>query len=166
MSDNLAYAPVTECQSKVALAAGTTTTVNTPGSPAGVTVYAIRSKLYSRAAGSNLATPTLDSTTGVAFAPISANQGAVVVLGFDAAGTNLRACQGPIQALDAAGSFIVAPQFPIIPDTICPVAYIVLKAGATAVGTFVFGTNNLSGVTGMVYAFQDICQIPDRVQVA
>ena len=165
MSDNLAFVPVTQCQSKVALTAGTTSTINTPGSPAGVTVYAIRSKMYSRAAGANLATPTTDFATGLAFLPIVANQGAVFVVGFDAAGT-LRAMQGQIQALDIAGAFVLAPQFPIIPDTVCPVGYIVLRAGATAVGNFVFGTNNLSGVTGLTYGFQDICSIPDRPQVA
>lgn len=165
MSDNLAFAPVTQCMSKVALAAGTTTTINTPGSPAGVTVYAIRSKAYSRAAGANLATPVVDFVTGVAFPPITANNGAVVVVGFDAAGT-LRACQGPIQALDVSGNFILAPQFPVLPELMCPVGYIVLKAGATAVGNFVFGTNNLSAVTGMTYAFQDVICIPDRPQVS
>lgn len=164
--DNLANSPVTQCMTKVALAAGTTTTVNTPGSPAGVVVYAIGGKLYSRAAGANLATPTLDFATGLAFPPISAGQGMVVVIGFDAAGTSLRAVQGPIQALDVAGNFVNAPQFPVVPDTLCPVAYLVLKGGATLVGTWTFGTNNLSSVTGMTYTFVDICMLPGRPQVS
>ena len=165
MSDNFAFSPITQCMTKVALAAGTTSTINTPGSPAGVTVYAIRSKAYSRAAGANLATPTTDFTTGIAFPGITANNGAVVMVGFDAAGT-LRACQGPIQALDVSGNFILLPQFPVLPDTMCPVGYIVLKAGATAVGSFVFGTNNLSAVTGLTYSFADVIGLPDRPQAS
>ena len=165
MSDFLSSAPITECQTKVGLAAGTTSTVNTPGVPAGVTVYAIRSKLYSAAVGLNLATPTLDANTGLAFPPLSANQGVAVVVGYDAPGT-LRAIQGPIQALDSSGAFVVAPQFPGVPNHICPIGYIVLKAGSTLVGTFTFGVSNLSAVTGMTYAFQDVCNIPDRPQVS
>ena len=164
--DNLAVPSVTACLTNVALAAGTTTTINTPGSPAGSTVYTIKSKVFTKAALANGATPTLDATTGVAFLPISANQGTVVLLGFDATG-NLKASQGPVQALDAAGAFVNVPQFPVMPDTICPFGYILLKGGATLVGTFVFGTNNLSAVTGMTYTFVSIALgLPDRPQAS
>ena len=162
--DNLAFPSLTACLTNVALAAGTTTTVSTPGSPAGSTVFAIKSKAFTKAALANGATPTTDATTGVAFPGVAANQGTVIVLGFDNAG-NLKASQGPIQALDSAGAFVLSPQFPVLPDTICPIGYIVIKAGATAVGSWVFGTNNLSGVTGLVYTFVSCALgMPDRPQ--
>ena len=163
--DGLQILPLTQCNTKVGLAAGTTTTINTPGVPAGAAVYAIRSKLYSRAVGANLATPTLDAATGLAFPPIKASQGTVVVVGFDASG-NLRAMQGTVAATDGAvaGGFALAPQFPVVPDWICPVGYIIAKADSTLSGTWTFGSSNLSGVSGMTYVFVDVAQIPDRPQ--
>ncbi len=159
--DALQQVPLTLTLGKVALAAGTTSTLSNTGT----TVYAIRGKAYSKAALSNTATPTTDAVTGLAFPTISANQGIVVAVGFDAAG-NLKACQSPIQALDVSGNFIIAPQFPTIPDTMCPIGYIVLKGGATLSGTWQFGTNSLSGVTGMTYTFVDLITLPDRPQVS
>lgn len=159
--DNLFAVAATICLSKVALAAGTTSTISTTGT----TVYAIRGKAYSKAALVNVATPTVDSQTSLAFVPFAANNGTVVVVGFDAAG-NLKAAQGSVQALDVSGNFVVAPTFPTLPDTICPVGYVVLKGGATLVGTFTFGTGNLSAVTGMTYTFVDVITITDRPQVA
>ncbi len=159
--DALQQVPFTLCLSKVALAAGTTTTLSNTGT----TVYGIRGKAYSKAAMSNVATPTLDAATGLAFPALSANQGTIVVVGFDAGG-NLKVAQGSIQALDVSGNFITSPQFPPIPDTMCPIGYIVLKAGSTLSGTWQFGTNNLSGVTGMTYTFVDVITLPDRPQVS
>lgn len=159
--DALAFPPLTLALGKAGASAGTTTTLTT----ANALNYAIGSKAYNKGAMTNQATPTTDATTGAAFPSISANQGTVVVLGLDAGG-NLKAMQGQIQALDTAGAFIVAPQFPAVPDTVCPFAYLVLKGGATLASPFTFGSSNLSGVTGMSYLFQDVIQLPARPQVA
>ena len=159
--DALQQVPLTLCLSKVALAAGTTTTISTTGT----TIFGIRGKAYSKAAITNGATPTTDAATGLAFPPLSANNGTIVVIGLDASG-NVKAVQGSIQALDVSGNFILAPQLPAVPDTICPIGYIVLKGGSTLVGTWTFGTNNLSSVTGMTYTFVDVIGLPDRPQVA
>lgn len=159
--DALQQVPLTLCLSKVALAAGTTTTISTTGT----TIFGIRGKAYSKAAITNGATPTTDAATGLAFPALSANQGTVVVIGLDASG-NVKAVQGSIQALDVSGNFITAPQMPAVPDTMCPIGYIVLKGGSTLVGTWTFGTNNLSSVTGMTYTFVDVIGLPDRPQVA
>jgi predicted secreted protein len=154
--------PVTLGLSKAGLTAGTTTTFTT----ANVFNFAVQSKAYSKAAVTNGATPTLDTVTGLAFKPISANQGSVVVFGFDTSG-NVKCAQGDVQSLDVSGNFIVAPSFPQLnTDLVCPCGYLVLKAGSTAVGTFVFGTNNLSGVTGMTYTFQDVIALTGRPQVS
>lgn len=158
----LSVTPLTMCMSKVTLAAGTTTTLNNTGT----STFMIKGSMYTKAALSNTATPTVDAArSNAAFRPIVANQGTVVVIGLDSSG-NVKAGQGSIEALDAAGLFINAPQMPILPDTICPIGYIVLKGGATLVSTWTFGTNNLSSVTGMTYTFHDIGMLPERPQVA
>lgn len=160
--DALAQAPVTLTTTYAGLSAGTTTTIST----ANTIQYCLRGKAISpKTAITNGATPTTDATTGLAFTPISANQGTVVVLGLDASG-NLKASQGSVQALDSSGAFVLAPQFPVVPDTVCPFAYIVLKGGATLSGTWTFGTNNLSSVTGMTYTFVNVMGMPDRPQVS
>ena len=153
--------PLTMALMHCALAAGTTTTLSSTGT----IHYMIRGKTATRAALANTATPTTDAVTGLAFPTISANQGTVVAIGLDASG-NVKAAQGEIQALDVSGNFINAPQFPSLPETICPIGYIVLKGGSTLVGTFRFGSSNLSGVTGMTYTFVSCAMLPDRPQVA
>lgn len=155
--DRLTQTPLTLCLMKAALAAGTTTTYSTTG----VTHYSINGKAYSKAAVTNGATPVVDGATGLAFQPIRANQGTVFVFGYDASGT-IRVCQGEVQALDVGGNFIIAPQLPGIPDSICPFGYLIAKGGSTLVSTWTFGTNNLSSVTGMTYTFGDLITLPDR----
>ena len=159
--DFLAQAPLTLTLGKAGLGAGTTTTYTTTTA----TAYAIKGKAFSKAAVTNGATPTLDRNTGAAFAPIPASMGAVVLFAYDAAGV-VRCAQGQAQSLDAAGNFFVAPQFPIVPDTDCPFGYLVVKAGATAVGNYVFGVSNLSAVTGVTQTFVDLVNMPDRPQIA
>lgn len=159
--DSLQVLPLTLCLSKVTLAAGTTTTISTTGT----TTFAIGGKAFTKAAITNGATPTTDAATGAAFIGITANQGTVIVIGLDATGA-IKAVQGTVQALDVSGAFIVAPQMGSVPDTVCPVGYVVLKGGATLVGTFTFGSSNLSGVTGMTYLFVDVITLPHRPQVS
>lgn len=166
--DNLALVPLTLCLSKATLAAGTTTTYSTTGT----TVYAIAGKAYSTAAKTNVATPTVDIVDGLAFTPVTfpasasvGGTGSIFVFCFDSGGT-LRVAQGTVEALDLLGNFINAPQFPIIPDTVCPFGYLVVKLGATAVANWTFGSSNLSAVTGVTYAFQDLVTLPSRPQVA
>lgn len=176
--DNQAFVPVTMCLSKVALAAGTTTTISTTGT----TIYSIRGKAYSKAAITNGATPTTDYATGNAFLPIpipntapnlALGYGSVFMVGLDHSG-NIKVIQGQVAPLDVNGNFITAPQFGAFgpsgsgstDNDFCPIGYIVVKLGSTAVATWTFGTNNLSSVTGVTYAFQDVVGWPDRPQVA
>lgn len=159
--DNLQNTPLSIVTTKAGLSAGTTTTYST----ANTVLYCIRGKAYSKTAVTNGATPTTDITTGAAFVPVAANQGSVYVFGFDASGT-IRVCQGQVSALDVAGNFIYTPQFPIVPDTVTPFGYLVFKGGSTLSGTWTFGTNNLSGVSGATYTFVDVMTLPDRPQVS
>ena len=127
--DNLAVAPLTMCLSKVTLAAGTTSTISNTGT----TTFMIKGFMYTKAAMTNVATPTVDSArSDAAFRGITANQGTVFTVGFDAAG-NVKAGQGQIKALDVSGNFIIEPQDAILPNTVALVGRITVKAGATAV---------------------------------
>lgn len=159
--DALQMIPLTMCTMKAALAAGTTTTFSTTGT----TLFCIKGKAYSQAVAANVATPTTDATTAAAFVALTAGYGCCFVFGYNSSGA-VKVSQGPLQALNAAGNFILAPQFPIVPDTVAPFGYLIAKGGSTLVSTWTFGTNNLSGVTGMTYTFVDVMTLPDRPQVA
>lgn len=162
MPDAYSNAPQTASYAKAAVVAGTTTTITTTVTA----MYAIKGKIYTKTAITNGATPTTDAATGLAFVPIPfPSFGCVFLWGLDAAGAQ-KVTQGSINALDASGNFIVAPQFGSVPETMCPLAYIVVQLGATAVATWTFGTNNLSGVTGVTYTFVDISTLPGRPQVS
>ena len=178
--------PLTQNLSKLVLAAGTTTTITTTNGG----TFAIRGKLYFTNAGStsgtaftNQATPTTDFATGVAFKPIpipnaapnlALGYGSVFTIGLDHTTNTLRVIQGTIEALDISGNFINAPQFGGLgpsgssstDNDFCPIGYLVVKLGSTAVATWTFGTNNLSGVTGVTYTWVDVATLPDRPQVA
>lgn len=176
--------PLTLCLGKVTLAAGTTSTLSNTGT----TVFAIKGKAYSKAAMANAATPTTDWVTGAAFIPVpiplsspnlagvpngAAGYGCIYTVGFDSTGA-LRVVQGTIAPLDSAGAFIYSPQFGGLgpagsgstDNDFCPVGYIVIKLGSTAVATWTFGTNNMSGVTGVTYTFVDVVSLPDRPQIS
>lgn len=154
---------MTMCFGKVTLAAGTTSTLSNTGT----TAYTIRGKAYSKAAMSNLATPTTDWATGSAFIGVLANFGCVFIVGFNAAGA-LKAVQGSIVALDSLGNFVNASQFGGMPLDFCPIGYIVIAAGSTANATtgWIFGTSNMASVTGITYTFVDITSLPDRPQIS
>lgn len=169
--ENQAFQPVTMCMSKVTLAAGTTTTLSNTGT----TTFAIKSKAYTKAAMTNAATPTTDWATGAAFIPVPANFGSIFMVGFDSTGA-LRCIQGTVTPLDNTGAFITAPQFGgtgpsgsgTTDNDFCPVGYLVIKAGSTASSApgWLFGTNNMSSVTGLTYTFVDVIGWPGRPQIS
>lgn len=130
--------------------------------------FTIKGKNYTKAALSTTATPTTDANTAAAFVRVGKNEGAIYVVCLDSSG-NIKVAQSACVALDDSGSFVTAPLFPPIADTLCPVAYIVCKAGSTAAAKatgWLFGTSNFSGVTGITLTVQDISSLPDRLQVA
>lgn len=164
--DALSQIPLTMAVGKAGLAAGTTTTI-TVGT---TTVYAIKGKAYSKSSVSNAATPTTDATTGSAFVAVPANYGCVFVVGVDSSQA-IKVSQGPLQALDGAADganakFLLAPQFPIVPDTVCPLGYIVTKVGNSG-SAWTFGSSNLAGPpSNVLHTFVDVLTLPDRPQVA
>lgn len=140
---------------KAGLAAGTTTT----STVANQTDYMIGGQSYRKAIAANGATPTVDISTGAAFRPLVAGQCAIFLYGLDAAGA-LRVAQGPTSVLGDVTGGLSAVHFPSLPDSLAPIGYLYAQAGSTLVGSWLFGTNNLSGVTGMTYTFRDVNEVP------
>jgi len=124
---------------------------------------AIDGKVITKAAVAGGTTPTTDGNTGLPIT-LTANNGAVVVWGVNAAGT-VSVYKGDTQALDSAGGFTIAPQFPRVPDTVCAFAYTIHKAGSTTVGTWTFGTSNWNA-TGLTHAVNNLADFPARPQVS
>lgn len=136
-------------------------------------VYALDGKLATKTAITTGATPTTDYNTGLAFPALvggasvanTPGNGAVAVWGLISGGT-VKVVLGKPQRLDMQGNFVVAPQFPPIPEGFVPFAYQVLKAGATASATaIVFGTANWNA-TGFTNAIVNVTDLPLRPQVA
>ena len=161
--DNTALRGLTCNFGNATLSAGTTKTISIGAN----IVYCIKGKTYSKTSAANQATPTTDAATGAAFKGVKANQGCVFVLALDASG-NTKAVQGEITDLDAAGNFIVAPEFPLMPEDVCPVGYYIIKAGSTANATtgWVLGSSNSASVTGITYTLVNCSVLPDRPQTA
>lgn len=156
---------------KAGLAAGTTTTITIGNN----TNFAIGGKAYLKAAASNAATPTTDGLTGLAFAPVpvgsatAGGYGCVFVVCLDNGG-NIKVVQGEITRTDtaavASSKFIDAPEFPPIPDTLCPIGYVITRTDSTA-SAWTFGSSNLAGPpTGVVHTFVDVMVLPSRPQVS
>lgn len=157
------------CTSKAALAAGTTTTFSTTGA----TLYCIKGKAYSTAAGTNAATPTTDAVTGDAFNAVGANKGCVFVLCYDGDSTAANAInviQSEIVDLDGAADGANAqftegvPDFPYIPDTLTPIGYLITRVGASG-SAWTFGSSNLAGPPSNVkHDFVDVMVLPSTPQ--
>lgn len=150
---------------KAALAAGTTTTYTIGNT----FTYANKGQLYSKASAANAASPTLDANTGVAFLPLIAGQSCIFAFCADVSGVvnviqslpfDLKRGIFPA-TLDMSNGLAVV-QFPGIPDTLTPFGYLLAQASSALVGTWTFGVNNLSGVTGMTYTFRDIMDVPGQ----
>jgi hypothetical protein len=140
---------------KAGLAAGTTSTYSV-----GATVtYAVGGRLFSLASAANQASPVTDVNTGVAFKPLAANQACLFVFMVNAAG-QIAVAQGQVGDNAALLGGTGALQFPGVSDGYAPFGYLMAQAGASAVGSWTFGVNNLSSVTGLTFTFRDIMDIP------
>lgn len=129
-------------------------------------MFAIGGKAVTKAQVSGGATPTTDAVTAAAITLV-ANQGRAVVWCFDSAGA-IKAVAGPVVALDSSAAFIDGqpPLFPAyIPDTLCPIAYTLHKAGSTTSGTWTFGSSNWNA-TGLTHTVVDVLVLPDRPQTS
>ena len=142
------------------LSAGSTSTYTT-----GVTVNSINRGKYGTALTNQTtqATPTTDARTGAAFPVVPLNYGTVIVMGIVAAGT-IVACQGTVTKLLSDTVFLVAPEFPPLPEDFVPIGYYVVKNG-TGGANWIFGASywNASGIT---VTATSCSELPDRPQIA
>jgi hypothetical protein len=122
-------------------------------STTGTQTYTIRGELYTVAAKSAVATPTLDGMTGVAFLPVTNGKQCIFAFMWNAAGT-LVVTQGKlVNTADVVnGSESLA--LPNVPETACPFAAVsIANANATA-WQFGVGLWNAANLTlGTVRAF-------------
>lgn len=142
--------------SKAGLATGTTTT----STIAAAVNYTINGKyMAQKAIATNAATPTTDAVTGAAFNGMTANKACVFVYCLDSAGA-IKVAQGKVVPYtDTTAGSTICP-FPLIPDTLTPIGYMVIKAGATTVGTWTFGSNNWATTGITVDTPVDVMSLP------
>lgn len=154
--DQNALAGVTQCTEKAGIAAGSTTTYLTANAVNGCIMGEFVTEL---AAQSNTATPTTDYN-GDAFTVVPKNFGCIFVYSLIAAGT-IKFHQSDVVALDAAGDFVVAPNFPTIDlDTYMPFGCVVVRNGSTG-SDWTFGASNWNA-TGIVDTYYDYNTLPRR----
>ena len=144
------------CTTKAGLAAGTTTTFTT----ANAVIYSLDGEALSYAAQTNLATPTLDANTGVAFVGVPINKGCIFIFGILNAAISV--VQGALADLDSAGNFILAPEYPAIPVNFVPFGELLIKVASNG-STWTFGTSNQASVTGVTYTRKDLLVLKSRL---
>lgn len=141
---------------------GAATTVSTTSTPS----YYYRGKIIASTNQASGATPTTDIATGAAFKALSgattaAGQGCVFVFGWDAsAPTVFSVAQGKIVKTQDVVNGAAAYEFPSIPDTFVPVAYVTIDyVGAS---TWTFGTNNWNATTVTIGTVINCALLPTR----
>lgn len=116
--------------------------------------YSNQGKLFFKATAAGAAGPVLDGNTGLAFLSLLPNKACAYVWALTQAGV-VQLVQGPIVPYtDTVGGGSNVPNstrcpFPGLADGSTVLAYVVVKAGSTAVGAWLPGTNNWTGVTGI-----------------
>ncbi len=169
---------VTFCGTNTVLAAGTFTTLTLTNAP----TYCINGKAYTLGAVTNVQPSIVDYNTAVTIAGIPAGYGSVIVVGSTSANsTTLRMCQGEIVALAAntsanhPGDFLVAPEFPALPENFCPFGYVIIKVATdyTAGAGYIFGSSNTtatgaqnSAATSHANTFVSVLALPSRPQTS
>lgn len=147
---------------KTGLIKGTTSTLTTTVTSAGM----IGGK-YVTGVGAltNSAAPTTDIVTGAAFVALTDNQATVLVVGQNAAGTVLMA-QGSIVSTQVgvtttAGDFILAPQFPTLPDNFMVWGYNLVRTAPSA-SDYTPGTSSWTATGITASEFVQCGVLPDR----
>jgi hypothetical protein len=126
-------------------------------STGGTVTYAIAGQAYTKTALSGVATPTLDSNTGVAFLPLKTGKKCLFVFCLDSSG-NLKVVQGKIVATADVVNLAAAVDFPEIPDTLTPFAYAEFAhANAT---DFQFGSSNWNATGLTITTPVDVVWLP------
>jgi hypothetical protein len=149
-----------------AMVAAATTTITTTVT----STCAINGKFAATFAnGAGQATPTTDAATSKAFVAMQPNYCCAIVFGQTLAGA-LAMCQGPIiptvtGVTTTVGAFILAPQFPDLPDDFCPLAYTIARTAPSA-AAWTPGSSNWAASGVSCTTFRNVAQLPNRPQVA
>ena len=174
MQNDLSNTPLTLNPTNVGCAFGTTSTITTTANSA----HSINGKFCtSYAAANNTAatSPTINAATGSAFTAMAANKATVVVVGINAAG-QVRLAQGSVEDTEIGvtttkGAFKLAPQFPVLPDDFCPIAYGLVRTAPDA-AAFTVGTSSWTasgvyvGLNGTTTMQNVNGTLPDRPAIA
>lgn len=153
---------------------GTTSTITTTANTA-CSFDGVFGVVYSAANNTAATTPTLNAATGLAFEAMGVNKATVVVVCVTAAGT-VRLAQGSVVDTEVGvtttkGAFILAPQFPVLPDTMCPIGYGLIRtapdAAAWTCGTSSWTASGIyTGLNGTTTMAQCDGTLPSRPQIA
>ena len=136
---------------------GAATTVSTTGTPA----YMLKGVLKASTNQSGGATPTTDITTGAAFVPLTTGKGCVFVFGWDSsAPTVFKVAQGKVVNTADVTNGSAAYEFPSIPATFCPVAYVTISYVGSS--TWTFGTSNWNATTTTIGTVVNIGLLPTQ----
>lgn len=134
---------------------GGATTISITGTPA----YVLKGKFLAASAQSGGATPTTDAVTGAAFLPLANGKQCLFVFGWDSrAPTVAYVAQGKIVNTADVVNTASALDFPSVPDTFVPFAYVsIANANATA---WLFGTNNWNATSLTIGTVQNVMLLP------
>jgi len=164
--DQLTVRGITENKVSAALVLGTTSTFTTTVT----TACCINGKFGTTlGAQTNATSPTVDARTGAAFVAMGDNQATVLVWGVTLAGA-IALCQGSIEDTDVgvtttAGAFRNPPQFPLLPDDFCPIAYNLARTAPSA-SAFTPGTSSWTATGVTCSTVRNVTVLPDRPQTA
>lgn len=136
---------------------GAATTISTTGTPA----YILGGKFLAATNQSGGATPTTDIATGAVFKSLANGKQCIFVFGWDSsAPTVASVAQGPIVNTADVVNKAAALDFPSIPSTFVPFAYVsIANANATA---WLFGTNNWNATSLTIGTVENVFQLPEQ----
>lgn len=136
---------------------GAATTISTTSTPS----YYWKGQIYASTNQSSGATPTTDIATGAAFLPLANGKQCLFVFGWDSsAPTVASVAQGKIVNTADVVNKSAALDFPIIPDTFVPFAYVsIANANATA---WLFGTNNWNATSLTIGTVENVALLPSQ----
>ena len=166
MSNSRRLNGVTMGTIKTGLIKGTTSTYTTTVTSAGM----INGKYVTGlTAQTNVATPTTDARTLVAFPALTDNKATVLVIGQKAANT-IQMLQGSIEDTEVgvtttAGAFKNAPQFPALPDDFMVFGYLLVRTAPDA-SDFTAGTSSWTATGITASAVVECGVLPDRPQTS
>lgn len=147
------------CTTKAGLAAGTGTSYTA----ASAILYSLDGEALTLTPGANQAHPATDANTAAAFVGVPINKGCIFIYGVQAAAVAV--VQGPLADLDSAGNFILAPEYPAIPETFVPFGELIIKVAANG-STWTLGSSNSASVTGVTYTRKDLMVLKSRLHTS